>query len=166
MLILLFEISYSNSTNYLKSYSSLDFLHIFNAQCFTFLITIQKMMKINKLIKRTLVIQNIHFVTGESSIFRPLAWTRIKVGFPNPSPATFMMSWTFEHCSSIGKYCILTWLPVRIRKKNYTPKILAKEENIARVEKIWQLEQFSDRQTEFSLSVLKLKSQAEVSFKV
>ena len=146
-----------------KSYSSLDFLHIFNAQCFTFLITIQKMMKINKYIKRTLVIQNIHCVTRESSIFRPLAWTRIKDGFPNPSLAKFVMSWTFEHCSSIGKYCILMWLPIRIRKKNHSPKILAKEENIVRVEKIWRLEQFSDRPTEFNLSVLKLKIQAEVN---
>ena len=128
----------------IKSYLSLHFLHILNAQCFIFPIAIQQMVKINRYIKSTLIIQNIYCVTGESSIFKPLAWSRIKDRCPNLSLAKFVMSWTFKHCSSIRKYYILMWLPIRITKKNYPSKILAKEENIARIDKIWQLERFSD----------------------
>ena len=82
---------------------------------FIFPIAIQQMVKINRYIKSTLIIQNIYCVTGESSIFKPLAWTRIKYGCPNLSLAKFVISWTFKHCSSFRKYYILMWLPIRIR---------------------------------------------------
>ena len=121
-----FHIAYIVSLNLevFHCFSLLNLIQAFNFFIFSTLsvflffflsIKLQKIIKIN--IKSMLITKNIHCMTRESSIFKLLAWTRIKKSFPNPSLAKFVMFWMFEYFSLIGKHFILMWLPQNWEKK-------------------------------------------------